>query len=144
MCGTCLTTIPGNEANPSMIAAQEEALPHVQGDLPGIRHCPFLRCIAGPHRAEPGPCRQGHIRMGPSQSSLPEAEQLQLSQPVLTTEMLQLLHHLHSPPLDMLQELHSSNLPLSSWKMHVSPSSSVLKYAQTTKPSCDEKKKSGT
>ncbi|KAJ7413899.1 hypothetical protein BTVI_42146 [Pitangus sulphuratus] len=44
----------------------------------------------------------------PFHSSLSKAEQAQLPQPFLVGEMFQSLHHVHSPPVDLLQDLHVS------------------------------------
>ncbi|KAK4814100.1 hypothetical protein QYF61_008195 [Mycteria americana] len=48
---------------------------------------------------------EGCSKVSP-QPSLLQAEQPQLSQPVLVGEVLQPLDHFHGPPLDLLQQLH--------------------------------------
>jgi len=79
----------------------------------------FVPIASGPvtaHRGkEPGsvffaPSLQVFVQIKkiPPEPSLPQAEQSQLSQPLLTEEMLQSLNHLHGPSLDSLQYVHVS------------------------------------
>ena len=90
---------------------REEVLPHVQMELPMLQFVPIAPCpIAGHHWQESGPILLTptlKIFIGiykvPSQSSLLQAEQVQLTQLFLVGEMIQSLNHLCSPPLDSLQ-----------------------------------------
>ena len=90
---------------------REEVLPHVQTELPVPQFVPIAPCpVTGDHWKELIPILLTptlQIFVGiykiPSQPSLLQAEQAQLSQPFLVREMLLSPSHLHSSPLDSLQ-----------------------------------------
>ena len=89
----------------------KDVFPHVQVELPMLLFVPVAPCpVDGHHWKESGPILLTpilnifiDISKVPSQSSLLQAEQAQLPQPLLIGDMLQSPHHPRSPPLDSLQ-----------------------------------------
>ena len=88
---------------------REEILPHIQTEFPLIQFVPVAPYpVTGHHwRVWPHPpdTHPSDICKIPSQSPLLQVKQAQLPQPFLTGLMLQSPSHLHSPPLDSLQQL---------------------------------------
>jgi len=95
----------------SVTLTVKKFFPHVQMELPVFQFVPIASCpVMGRCWKEPGPIHltaalwifMSTVKV-PSQPSLLQAEQALVSQPFLTQEMLQALHHLYSPLLHSLQ-----------------------------------------